>query len=75
MVTLVDSKYFGRAMRNARRHNCLGADDVAKMFSISVRQLHKYEQGKEVIPDNILQSIFYHGFCLLRCRRVPPKHK
>ncbi len=75
MVTLVDSKYFGRALRNARRHNCLSADVVAKMFGISARELHKYEQGKEVIPDNILQSIFYHGFCLLRCRRVPPKHK
>ncbi len=75
MVTLVDSKYFGRTLRSARRHNCLSADEVAKMFGISARQLHKYEQGKEVIPDNILQSIFYHGFCLLRCRRVPPKHK
>ena len=75
MVTLVDSTYFGRALRSARRHNCLSSDDVARMFSIPVRQWHKYEQGKEIIPSNVLQSIFYHGFCLLRCRRVPPKHK
>ena len=75
MVILVDSTYFGRALRSARRHNCLAADEVAKMFSIPVRKLHRYEQGKEIIPDNILQSIFYHGYCLLRCRRIPPKRK
>ena len=75
MVTLVDTKYFGNLLRFARRHSRLNSDEVARMFSISVRQLHRYEQGKEVIPCNILQSLFQHGFCLLQCRHIPPKHK
>ena len=70
MVTLVDTKYYGSLMRHSRRSQAISAVDFAKMFGISARQLHRYENGKEIIPANILQSLFSNGFCLLRCKRV-----
>ncbi|MBO4700611.1 MAG: hypothetical protein J5620_02565 [Alphaproteobacteria bacterium] len=42
--------------------------DLAKMFRISVRQWHRYERGKEPIPENILMAIFHRGFCMLQCK-------
>ncbi|MBQ6735873.1 MAG: helix-turn-helix domain-containing protein [Alphaproteobacteria bacterium] len=73
MVTLVDTKYYGQLMRNSRRNQSVRAKDVAKMFGVSVRQLHRYEQGKEIVPENIVQSLFSNGFCLLRCKRICKK--
>ena len=73
MVTLVDTKYYGQLMRNSRRNQSVRAKDVAKMFGVSVRQLHRYEQGKEIVPENIVQSLFSNGFCLLRCRHISRK--
>ncbi len=73
MVTLIDTKYYGQLMRNSRRNQSIRAMDVAKMFGVSVRQLHRYEQGKEIIPENIVQSLFSNGFCLLRCKRIYKK--
>lgn len=69
MTVLIDAKYFGAMMRSARRHQGLGANDTAKILGISLKQLHRYEHGTEPIPESILDSVFYHGFCLMRCRR------
>ena len=73
MVTLVDTKYYGRLMRHSRRNQAICVADIAKMFGVSVRQLHRYEQGKEIIPENIVQSLFSNGFCLLRYKRICKK--
>ena len=73
MVMLVDAKYYGALMRYSRRTQAIRAADFAKMFGISVRQLHRYENGKDVIPANIILSLFSNGFCLLRCKRIRQK--
>ena len=73
MVVLIDAKYFGSMLRNARRHHGIKSNDVAKMLKTTVKDLHKYEQGCAPIPESILLSLFYNGFCLLHCKRIRPK--
>ena len=68
MVVLVDAKYFGNILRCARKHQNMKTKDLAKMFHISVRKWHRYERGKEPIPENILMAIFHRGFCMLKCK-------
>ena len=68
MVVLVDAKYFGNLLRNARRKQNLNTSDAAKMFGISRRELIRYEHGTLPISEGVLMSMFYHGFCLLRCK-------
>lgn len=75
MVVLVDSKYMGSLLHFARQHNNIKANDMARMFGTSVHQIHKYEGGSEIIPENILMSVFYHGLCLMRCKKgTKPNH-
>jgi len=69
MVVLIDAKYFGNMLRNARRKQNIGANDAAKILKISLKELHRYERGLEPIPESILLSMFHHGYCLLSCRR------
>ena len=69
MVVLVDAKYFGSLLRRARRENSINTQDAAKMFGIPRRQLIHFEHGTEVIPENMLSSLFYYGFCLKRCKK------
>ena len=69
MVVLVDAKYFGRFLRDARRKQNIRANDAARILKISLKELHCYEGGKEPIPEHVLQSLFHHGYCLLNCRR------
>lgn len=68
MVVLVDAKYFGKILRCTRKNQNMKTKDLAKMFHISVRQWHRYECGKEPIPENILITLFTRGFCMLRCK-------
>lgn len=76
MTVLVDAKYFGNMLRSARKHNNMNINDAANMFNkTSIKQFRRYERGPEPIPENILQSLFYHGFCLLRCKRATQKAK
>ena len=69
MVVLVDAKYFGNLLRKARRENGINTRDTAKMFGIERRKLVHYERGTEVIPESMLSSLFYYGFCLKRCKK------
>lgn len=73
MVVLVDSKYFGSLLRLARKHNSIKTNDMARLFGTSARQIRKYENGTEIIPENILMSVFYHGLCLMRCKKGSTK--
>ena len=69
MVVLVDAKYFGAILRRARRENNMNTKDAAKIFGIRRRELVQCEHGTKPIPESILMSLFYHGFCLKRCKK------
>lgn len=68
MVVLADAKYYGNLLRFARKRQGIKTNDAANMLKISVKQLRRYERGLELIPESILMSLFYRGFCLLRCK-------
>ena len=68
MVVLVDAKYFGNLLKYTRKHQNIKTHEAAKMFHISVKQWRRYERGVELIPENVLMSLFHRGFCLLKCQ-------
>lgn len=70
MVVLVDAKYFGSLLRQARQQNGINTRDAAQMFGIPRRNLIHYEHGTTVISESVLASLLYNGFCLMRCKKV-----
>ena len=66
---LVDSYYFGHALYHARRRAKLTRDEVTKILGLLSRQLHKYENGRELIPESVLYRLFYNGLLMLSARR------
>ncbi|MBQ7185333.1 MAG: helix-turn-helix domain-containing protein [Alphaproteobacteria bacterium] len=72
-MILIDAKYFGNALRNARRSQGLNTKSAAKMLGLNPRQLHRLEHGNETIPDGVLCSLFCRGFCMMRCQKTTGK--
>lgn len=68
-MVLIDAKYFGAMLRKARRENGINTRDAAKMFCVPRREFVRYERGTSVIPEGVLSSLFYHGFCLKKCKK------
>ena len=68
MVVLIDAKYYGAILHRSRQAQNIKACDAAKMFRISLRELRRYEHGKDPIPENILMALCTRGFCMLRCK-------
>ena len=66
---LVDNYYFGHALYHARRRAKLTRDEVTKILGLLSRQLHKYENGRELIPESVLYRLFYNGLLMLSARR------
>ena len=66
---LVDSYYFGHALYHARCMAKLTRDEVTKILGLLSRQLYKYENGRELIPESVLYRLFYNGLLMLSARR------
>ena len=47
----------------------LTRDEVTKILGLLSRQLHKYENGRELIPESVLYRLFYNGLLMLFARR------
>ncbi|MDE6250790.1 MAG: helix-turn-helix domain-containing protein [Alphaproteobacteria bacterium] len=73
-VVLVDAKYFGAAIRRGRRNACIGRRDLGVILRITHRELAKYENGRAVIPDDILARIITNGIVLLKTRKFNQKN-
>ncbi len=73
MTLLVDAHTYGRALRAAKIRGNLGYRDIENVLHISKRQFHRYCQGRELIPDDLLIKIFDAGLSFLSFRyRVCP---
>ena len=70
-MILVDNLYFGRLMRRARATARLKRTDAAKMMRITKEKLHRYETGKELIPEFVIERLFYNGWSMLAARSIP----
>ena len=64
-TVLVDNVYIARLLRGARHSARLKRNNAAKIFGVTQRQLVRYESGKILIPEHILEKVFYYGFVTL----------
>ena len=75
MVVLVDSKYYGNAMLVGRKNARLKRCDVARMLGITPRNYSRMENGKLLIPDNILYKLMSYAFLAMITRQGLDKAK
>ena len=58
MTIIISADYFGAAIQSAREHNHISALQMGKLFGVDIGMLHRYEQGKDLIPRNVLRRVF-----------------
>ncbi len=64
-MILVDNKYFGHALHNARSTLALNKTNVATRLGISLNVLKRYETGKEVMSQEFLEKLLRNGLILI----------
>lgn len=67
-IVLVDARHYGEQLRRARRSLCMNASQAAQLLKTTIRDLHKYEQGKQPIPPDILCALMHRGLALTQCK-------
>lgn len=67
-VTLVDTRYYGKMLRKARKSMHMRTINVAKMLKLSRCEYAKCEQGKMIIPESQLQRLFAYAFMAMQTR-------
>lgn len=65
---LIDCKYLGTALANARKTTGLRRMAAAEMLNITYQELLQYERGQRIIPDHILHKIMANGLTLMRTK-------
>ena len=69
-MILVDNSYIGQKLRRTRRTAKIKRNDAAKMLHIPARKLLKYECGKELIPESVLERLFYNAWAMMSVRNA-----
>ncbi len=67
-VVLVDNSYYGQIIRRARKCAHIKRHEMSRIMGISRRDLTRYESGKRLIPESVLEKIAYHGMVMLAAR-------
>ena len=70
-MILVDNSYIGQKLRRTRRTAKIKRNDAARMLHIPARKLLKYECGKELIPESVLERMFYSAWAMMAIRNAP----
>ncbi len=65
-MTLVDTRYYGAALRGAQKRNCLSNEQIAKILKVKKSDWRCYSRGSQLIPENVLQKILESGLALLK---------
>lgn len=60
-VIMVGADYIGRAIKSAQHHNNISASRLAHLFGCELNQLHRYQEGTDLIPRDILRRIFSYA--------------
>ena len=68
-VVLVDARYYGDIMRQARKWLKIDSDTAAKILKIGRKEYRKYERGRAVIPRDVYMRLMQSAFSLLSFRR------
>ncbi len=67
-VTLVDTRYYGKILRMARKSMHISAINAAQMLKLSRWEYAKCEHGKAIIPEPQLQKLFAYAFMAMQTR-------
>lgn len=68
-VVLVDARYYGDIMRQARKWLKIDSDTAAKILKIDRKEYRKYERGRAVMPRDVYMRLMQSAFSLLSFRR------
>ena len=69
-MILVDNSYIGHRISSARKTAKVRRNDAAKMLSITPKKLLRYESGKELIPEFVLERLFYNAWAMMAVRNA-----
>ena len=67
-VTLVDTRYYGKTLRMARKSMHISATNASQMLKLSRWEYAKCEHGKAILPEPQLQKLFACAFMALQTR-------
>ena len=82
-MTIVDCKYFGNAFVVGRKNIRVSRADAARMLGVSRHDYMRYENGKILIPENVLYRMMSYAFVGLcahhaasynKIKRMPNNH-
>ena len=57
-VIIVGADYVGNVIRNLRDKGEVSATQLTQLFGCGYKQLHRYENGSDLIPRDILARVF-----------------
>ena len=60
-MILIDTRYLGNAIKHARRNAKLSRHEMAGYLGVPPRDISKYESGKTIIPQNVLNKLLHRG--------------
>lgn len=58
---IIDVEYFGGAMMAARLKNKISTKQMCHLFDCDSRQLHRYENGTDLVPRSIMIRVFTYA--------------
>ncbi len=64
-MVLVDAKYYGNAMRLARKFLRITTPEAASLLRMSKEQYKRCEIGKDVFPEDVMRRLMNAAFSLL----------
>ena len=72
-MILVDNAYIGQKIHQSRRTAKIRRIDAARMLRITPKKLLRYESGKELIPEFVLERLFYNAWAMMAVRNTKIK--
>ncbi len=65
IMTLIDARYYGNAMRLARKFLRITTPEAASLLRMPKEQYKRCEIGKEVFPEEVMRRLMNAAFSLL----------
>ena len=62
-MILMDTRYLGATIKHVRRNLKLSRHEFAKYLGVPPKEIAKYESGKVIIPQTVLEKLLHRGIC------------
>lgn len=60
-VIMVGADYIGKAIKSAQHQNNIPAKRLAHLFGCDLEQLHRYEEGTDLISRDSMRRVFLYA--------------